>query len=297
MLMRNLAILAVFAGLAQVPALAQHPWPSEQSNQQASPNIPGQFDYYVLILSWSPTYCATTERGHDDTQCARDDGKRYGFVLHGLWPQYEQGYPESCLTAWRPFVPEPVIDSMLDAMPSRGLIIHEYRSHGTCSGMEPGPFFALARRIYDRIRIPERYQNPFETQYVSPRELIGDFLRENRGLAPNMMAITCGGPGNRLREIRICVTKDGQPRACGRNENRGQALLREPDACATRALDAVGLQDPAAQTQGRECLAASSRHSLARGPSKRCAGMLRQPPITVDIGTRCERCLTIALPR
>jgi ribonuclease T2 len=219
MLMRIFAMLAMLAGIAQVPVQAQYnPWRNDESNPPPRPNIPGQFDYYALVLSWSPTYCATTERGNDDTQCARDDGRRFGFVLHGLWPQYEQGYPASCRTIWRPFVPETVIDSLLDAMPSRGLIIHEYRAHGTCSGMQPGPYFALARRIYDGVRIPERYRNPYETQFVSPRELMGDFLRENPGLTPDMIAITCGGPGNRLREVRICMTKDGRPRACGRNE-------------------------------------------------------------------------------
>src|SRR6185437_7643363 len=82
-------------------------------------NVAGQFDYYVLVLSWSPTYCA--EKGDSDRmQCNRSDGRRYSFILHGLWPQYERGYPSDCQLPRRPFVPEPVIDSMLDIMPSRG---------------------------------------------------------------------------------------------------------------------------------------------------------------------------------
>ena len=90
-------------------------------------NVAGQFDYYALVLSWSPTYCA--EKGDNDRmQCNRSDGRRYSFVLHGLWPQYERGYPSDCELPRRPFVPEPVIDSMLDVMPSRGLVIHEYRA-------------------------------------------------------------------------------------------------------------------------------------------------------------------------
>ena len=54
---------------------------------------PGRFDYYAVALSWSPSYCATR---NDPDQCAV--GRRHGFVLHGLWPQHERGFPESCST-------------------------------------------------------------------------------------------------------------------------------------------------------------------------------------------------------
>ena len=98
-------------------------------------NVAGQFDYYALALSWSPTHCSTPEGENDTLQCSRRDGRRYAFVLHGLWPQYEHGYPESCRIEQRPFVPQPVIDNVLDIMPSKGLVIHQYRKHGTCSGL------------------------------------------------------------------------------------------------------------------------------------------------------------------
>jgi ribonuclease T2 len=210
-------MLAALSVGAQLPAQAQQraPWPSEYFNPPKRTDVAGEFDYYMLVLSWSPTHCSGSESGRDNTQCAGRKGRRFGFILHGLWPQYEKGYPERCPTAWRPFVPEPVIASLGDVMPSRGLVIHEYRVHGTCSGLLPAPYFALARRFFNRIRIPQRYQNPFERQFVSPRELTGDFLRANPGLRPDMIAVTCGGPGNRLREVRICMTKDARPRTCG----------------------------------------------------------------------------------
>jgi len=220
---RALAILAALAALALLPVQAQHvPWPSEVFNPPKRPNIAGQFDYYLLVLSWSPTHCSTAERGRDDLQCARSDGRRYGFLLHGLWPQYERGYPERCHTRWRPFVPEPVIDGVLDVMPSKGLVIHEYRNHGTCSGLQPAPYFALARALFNRIRIPKRYQNPFETHFISPQELSWDFAQANPGLRPDMMVVTCGGPGDRLTEVRICMSKDGRPRTCGPDVSRNK---------------------------------------------------------------------------
>ena len=227
MLLRTFAMLLGIAALALAPAQAQQreraPWPSEVFNPPKRANVAGQFDYYLLVLSWSPTHCMTASRGRDDMQCARRDGRRFGFILHGLWPQYEHGYPERCRTAWRPFVPEPVIASMRDVTPSRGLVIHEYRTHGTCSGLQPAPYFALARRLYNRINIPKRYQNPFDMQFAGPREVLNDFLAANPGLKSDMIAVMCGGPGNRLREVRICLTKDGRPRRCS-----ASALPRTP---------------------------------------------------------------------
>jgi ribonuclease T2 len=153
-------------------------------------------------------------------QCNRSDGRRYSFVLHGLWPQYERGYPSDCELPRRPFVPEPVIDSMLDVMPSRGLVIHEYRAHGTCSGLDPAPYFSTARRLFDGIKIPERFRNPFQSQYVSPSDVRNEFLRANPDLGNDMLTVVCNGSGGQLKEVRFCFSKGGKPRACGENENQ-----------------------------------------------------------------------------
>lgn len=182
-------------------------------------NVPGEFDYYALVLSWSPSYCSD-EGKDDDTQCNRRDGRRYSFVLHGLWPQYDNGYPSNCRLSRRPYVPDPVINSMLDIMPSRGLVIHEYRAHGTCSGLDPVRYFALAHRLFNGITIPTRFQNPFESQIVSAADVKRSFLEVNPQLRPNTLTVVCGGAGGMLKEVRICLTKDGTPRSCGQNETR-----------------------------------------------------------------------------
>ncbi len=192
----------------------------DSRSQQSRRNVAGQFDYYALVLSWSPTHCASSNNPRDDLQCNRRDGRRYNFVLHGLWPQYERGYPSDCPTRERPFVPNNVVDRMLDIMPAKGLIIHEYRKHGTCSGLDPAGYFDLARQLYNRIRVPERYINPFDVQFVAPEELMREMIAANPELKPDMMAVSCGGPGNRLNEIRICYTRNGQLRSCGNNENQ-----------------------------------------------------------------------------
>lgn len=215
-----LAAASVAGAVVSVNAQEQRaPWPSERFNPAPQRNTAGEFDYYALVLSWSPTYCSGAGED-DDQQCNRRDGKRYSFVLHGLWPQYEKGYPESCRIARRPYVPQPLIDSMLDIMPSSRLVIHEYRKHGTCSGLTPDGYYALSRRLYSSVRIPQRFQNPFDTQQASPSEVISEFRRVNPQITPDMMAVSCGGPGNKLREIRICFSREGQPRSCGDNENQ-----------------------------------------------------------------------------
>jgi len=210
------AVLVIVLGIAAHAQRAQ--LPGDSFDAKPSKHVAGEFDYYALVLSWSPTECITSSRGRRDAQCARRDGKQYGFVLHGLWPQYATGYPENCRLGRRPFVPEAVIDSMRDVMPRRGLVIHEYRTHGTCSGLRPAEYYSLARRLFMQIKIPRRYQNPFNVQFVSPHQLKRELTALNPWLKPAMIGVTCTRRAKQLKGVRICVTRNGQPRKCGRNE-------------------------------------------------------------------------------
>ncbi len=217
-----MAVTAFFAVTAD-EATAQRYGRYDDKRSEQRADVPGDFDYYTLVLSWSPTHCAAQPRKNRDPQCNPKPGKRpYAFVLHGLWPQYTRGYPERCWTRFKPYVPKRVINGMLDIMPSTGLVIHQYKKHGTCSGMRPEGYFNLSRRIYRRIKIPQRYVLPEKPQMVSPDTLVDEFIAANSilGLQPDMIAVSCGGAGNRLREVRICMTKDGDPRPCGKNENQ-----------------------------------------------------------------------------
>src|SRR6476659_5472977 len=84
---------AALAGLMLAALLGAGTAQASRHQRSKSVGEPGQFDYYAMALSWAPAFCAT----HDDpAECA--PGKRYGFVLHGLWPQYVIGYPQSCST-------------------------------------------------------------------------------------------------------------------------------------------------------------------------------------------------------
>jgi ribonuclease T2 len=177
----------------------------------------GVFDYYLLSLSWSPSYCAVASGARGDLQCAR----RFAFVLHGLWPQFERGWPQDCQSPDRGFVPYRVAAGMRDIMPSDRLVFHTYRKHGTCSGLGVDGYFALARRLFEKIAIPPRFRNLVDERFmISPGELVGEFLASNPNLRSDMIAVSCAGPGHRLREVRICFDKGGKFRACGANENQ-----------------------------------------------------------------------------
>ena len=184
-------------------------------------NQAGAFDYYVLALSWSPTYCAERRGNGYEPQCDARSGRPYAFVLHGLWPQHERGWPQNCRTSDRGWVPGPVAERMLDIMPSKRLVFNEYRKHGTCSGLGVDGYFDLARQLHDKVKIPPRFVRLADDRLlVSPGELVDEFLAANPDLKPDMIAVQCGGSGNRLREVRICFDKGGSFRACGHNENQ-----------------------------------------------------------------------------
>jgi ribonuclease T2 len=228
-----LVALALAIGAVAGDALAQRPPSRERpeaydrdagrGGRQAREHEPGVFDYYLLALSWSPTYCADIGEQRNDPQCSARRERPFAFVLHGLWPQYERGWPQNCRSEDRGFVPRPVARRMLDIMPSERLVFHEYRKHGTCSGLGVDGYFDLARQLHDKVKIPPRFVRLTDPRVtVSPTELVDSFIAANPGLAPDMIAVECGGAGNRLKEVRICFDKGGSFRACGRNESQAR---------------------------------------------------------------------------
>ncbi|MGI9524421.1 MAG: ribonuclease T2 family protein [Hyphomicrobiaceae bacterium] len=190
---------------------------AQRAGRDGGDHVAGRFSHYQLVLSWSPTHCEDNSRGRNDTQCGPRRARPYAFVLHGLWPQYERGYPEFCKLRRRPFVPDEVIRSMMNIMPSKGLIIHQYRKHGTCSGYTAADYYKASRLLFNRVRIPARYKNARRVQFATPEELVAQFVEANPGLEEDMVKVVCKrGGSNRLREVRICFDKKGRFRTCGR---------------------------------------------------------------------------------
>jgi ribonuclease T2 len=174
-----------------------------QGNRQGEP---GQFDFYVLALSWSPSYCEAAEDRHrrrvPDRQCS---GRPFAFVVHGLWPQYERGFPSYCQVP-APRLDRAIVGSMLDLMPSPHLIFHEWDQHGTCSGLTPRAYFDTVRNARAVVKIPADYLDPTSSMSVSPGEVADAFVKANPGLSRRAMAVSCDG--KRLTEVRLCLGKD-----------------------------------------------------------------------------------------
>ncbi|SFK48334.1 ribonuclease T2 family protein [Methylorubrum salsuginis] len=165
---------------------------------------PGSFDFYVLALSWSPTYCDGEGARRDrDGQCA--PGRGLGFVVHGLWPQYDRGFPSNCSAVERPLTRN-AIDAAGEVMPSEGLARHEWRTHGTCSGLDPVAYFKAVKAARTAVTIPDALNKPDGTIRAAPIDIARQFVAANKGLRPDMMAVTCRR--GQLQEVRICFSKD-----------------------------------------------------------------------------------------
>lgn len=177
---------------------------------------PGNFDFYVLSLSWSPTYCDSDAGQGNRVQCGT--GKRFGWVVHGLWPQNERGYPQDCESTEGDRVPDSIAREIMDIMPGMGLIGHQWRKHGTCSGLFMADYFALVRQAYDTIRIPPQVSSVRQPLQISPAALEQAFIRSNPGLAGSAVAVTCDS--QRVDEVRICLDTTLAFRACPEVDQR-----------------------------------------------------------------------------
>jgi ribonuclease T2 len=163
---------------------------------------PGDFDFYVLALSWSPGFCDTGGEAKAPDQCA--PGAGLGFVTHGLWPQYQRGYPSDC-DPGQP-VSRVALEAARGVYPSEGLARYEWRKHGTCTGLSPAAYFASVKAARDAIAIPQALRAPRQAQSLSPADVQRVFIAANPGLRPGAMAIGCSR--GELEEVRLCLSKD-----------------------------------------------------------------------------------------
>jgi ribonuclease T2 len=170
----------------------------------------GDFDYYVLSLSWSSAWCALEGDARNDPQC--DPGRGLTFVLHGLWPQYEDGWPSFCRTVERdPTRAETA--AMADIMGGAGLAFYQWKKHGRCSGLSPVDYYRTVRVAYQRVKIPDLFQDVSKRLGVPASVIEAAFLEANPGLSRDQITITC--KDGRIEEARICLTPDLDFRRCG----------------------------------------------------------------------------------
>ena len=170
----------------------------------------GEFDYYVLSLSWSAAWCALEGDARNDPQC--DDGGGLTFILHGLWPQYQDGWPSYCRTVERdPTRGETA--AMADIMGGAGLAFHEWKKHGRCSGLSAQAYYRTARQAFAAVTVPPLFAG-VDQPLTLPASVIEDaFLETNPHLDRDQITVTC--KAGLIQEVRLCLTKDLDPRRCG----------------------------------------------------------------------------------
>ncbi len=182
--------------------------PQPQPAPAVSQNVPGKFDFYVLALSWSPDYCAAKGDG-DPQQCGQ--GRQLGFVLHGLWPQYDRGWPANCTNeAFNPSMQQ----QFPSLYPSPKLYSHEWAKHGTCSGLSQKAYHQFSADLKAAVAIPDRYQQPSKPFRTTLNELKDDFVATNPGMSVDSVAPRCSGSGRFLQEVLVCRSKDGAAGTC-----------------------------------------------------------------------------------
>ena len=218
--------LSTAFGLLAVALLACIVATGTASAQDQRQNTPGDFDYYVLSLSWSPSFCEEAQErgGSGRSQQVQCGGRPFSFVVHGLWPQYEHGYPEYCDRSAE-WLDRNIMTSMLDLMPAPGLIFNEWKKHGTCSGLGARAYFDTIRKARAAVKIPPEFLELSEAKTVAPADIESAFIKANPGLSNAAIAVTCNR--TRLSEVRICMNKDDlkfrdcdeiDRRACRRDE-------------------------------------------------------------------------------
>jgi len=209
----RIAALSLLALFAAAGGYSKH-----HASRQASQGKPGVFDYYLLTLSWSPEFCHSPAHA-DNPEC---QSGHYGFVVHGLWPQYSEGYPENCSNA--PGLANPA--EMADIMPDAALLAHEWTTHGTCSGLDAEGYFRQLRRAFDSVKVPARFAAPRENFSVAPQEVKSEFVEANPNFSAEDMTVSCGN--NYLTSVSFCMTKDLKPTACQNLRDCRANVIRVP---------------------------------------------------------------------
>src|SRR6478735_1663661 len=220
-MMTSFFVRSVFAGSLFLASL------SPALSELARENDAGQFDFYVLSLSWSPSFCATAaERGNGRGPTPQCGPRPYSFVVHGLWPQYTKGFPEYCQVP-APRLDRGIVSSMLDLMPAPHLIFNEWDRHGTCSGVAPRAYFETVRKARAVVKIPPDYIDLQAPLSVSPAAIGDAFIKANPGLTQDGISVGCDS--KRLTEVRLCLSRELQfhdcPQVARRSCRRDQVLM------------------------------------------------------------------------
>lgn len=191
-------LLVALACSLSVPSFAK----SKKKPKQAS------FDYYLLTLSWAPQFCASNASARTSDEC--NPNKHMGLVVHGLWPQYNNGkWPQDCASS--PPVASATVTHMLPIMPGSSLIQHEWAKHGTCSGLSVDDYFAAIEKLYNELQVPDDFKQPSSSSMANPSGIEQKFAAANNAPA-TAFRVSC--PQNKFSAVEICLSKDLKYKAC-----------------------------------------------------------------------------------
>lgn len=176
---------------------------------------PGDFDYYVMALSWNASWCEREGDARGADQC--DPRHDHGFTLHGLWPQSENGWPSYCRTSKRD-PSRSQSGEMTDIMGSGGLAWYQWKKNGRCSGLAGTDYYRLSRLAYDSVTRPPILRQLPRDMDLPPRVIEEAFLEANPDMDPDGVTVACRG--GYIAEVRICLTRDLEPRRCSAEVRR-----------------------------------------------------------------------------
>jgi ribonuclease T2 len=211
-----LRVLVPFVLLAPVSAWAQayqcHAPADVGPIPPISPDGPARrvpIGGYTLAISWSPEYC---KGNHDPNamQCSGRNG-RFGFVLHGLWPESNSGPPPQ----WCALTPMPApadYRANLCMTPVPYLIAHEWLKHGSCMAKTPSAYFAQAQQVWRQVSLPDA-DHLSRKPGLTAGDLRDAFVEANPGWTREQIGLLVGNDGW-LREVHVCLTGRFRPARC-----------------------------------------------------------------------------------
>ena len=198
--MKRVGVVLLVASLCTGSAIARQ--------RRHTSNAAGAFDYYLLNLSWAPAYCAANSGNAASSEC--DPAHHFGFVVHGLWPEDNNGgYPQNCGSASP--VSQSIVQHMLTIMPSQSLIQHEWAKHGTCTGLSAQDYFNQIETAFGKVQVPPEYRKPASAITDSPSDIEQKFAAANNAPA-GAFRVVCSRTD---LDVEACLTKDLQFRQCG----------------------------------------------------------------------------------
>jgi ribonuclease T2 len=191
-----------------VPARVERPRPDLPSDREPSRVLP--IGSYTLAVTWAPQYCHEHARQPSARfQCGA--GNRFGFTLHGLWPDgVGREWPQYCRAA--SLLPPAVVRANICSTPSAQLLQHEWAKHGTCMpGLAPAAYFERSTGLYARLRFPD--MNRLSRGTLTVGALAQAIAAANRGMTADMVRVTANRQGW-LDELWFCLNKRFAPTRC-----------------------------------------------------------------------------------